>query len=137
MEIKIYRGATLKEGAFICVKNKLHKGDKYLSIRWFEKVLTDKFSLPVLKLMTIFVAFQDGKAIGCGVVYPWVQDRKDDTRLLSVFVLPKYRKNKVGSELLKKMRAQDYPFRTRLVCHTDNRIGSLFYKKHSVEKLKP
>lgn len=137
MKIKIYKGAKLKEGAFLCVKNKLHKGDKYLSIKWFEKILTDKFNLTVLKVLTIYVAFDDTDTpIGCGIVFPWVYTKVLDHRLLSVFVLPKARKLGIGSALLKQMQKQDYPFKTKLLYHTDNKTGKLFYQKHSVAPLR-
>lgn len=138
MEIKIYKGARLKQGAFLCVKHKLHKGDNYLSIKWFEKILTDKFNLTVLKLLTIYIAFDDTDIpMGCGVVFPWTYTRTVDKRLISVFVLPKFRNKGVGALLLNKMQTQDYPFRTKLLYHTDNRVGKLFYHKHSVMPLRP
>ncbi len=136
MEIQTYRLGKVKEGAFICVKHRLHKGDRYLNIKWFEKILTDQLSAATLKLLTIFVAYVEGKPVGCGIVYPWVVSRNQDIRLLSVYVCPKNRKNKIGSALLKRMQDQGYSFKTRLVYNTDNRVGALFYKKHYIEALK-
>lgn len=136
MDITTYKGARLKEGAFKCVKSRLYKGEDYLNIKWFEKILTDKFPASTLKLLTIYIAYDDaGKAVGSGIVFPWNVTSTKDVRLLSVFVLPKHRKQKVGSSILNYMTKQSYPFKTKLVYNTSSAPGRAFYKKHKIAEL--
>lgn len=119
----------LKLGAFNALKDNLHAGDNYLSVYWLRWILIGY--LDRTKEFEIFLSKDEetGKYIACCILqqHDYMIPSK---KLVSMFVVRKYRRQKVGSKLFRfaksKSRNKNFFF------YTDSKVGISFYNKVKV-----
>lgn len=131
--IKRYKGKLLKEGIFLCVKNRLYI-EGYANLNIYQNLLvgTESFWSTTFDLsrVELFIIFGNASnVIGCFMSIPYRQKSVHKRRgyLASIFIKPNYRRRGIGTLLIEY--AKSFSTRKKFHAQTSRGEGHAFYTK--------
>lgn len=75
-----------------------------------------------------YVVCDNDKIIGCGAIGPY-WDKKEESSLFTIFVLPEYQGKGVGRKIIQTLERDEYFFRAKRIEIPASITGTPFYRK--------